>query len=231
MLTILSASGLVMRGSNQGGWNTSRHRWALTGEWLGEPPLAVPEREARAELVRRWLGAFGPATVSDIKWWLGSTLTAVRAALTDVGAVEVDLHGRPGVALADDLGPPPTPVEPYAALLPSLDPTIMGWAERDWYLGPHRPALFDTNGNAGATAWWDGRVVGGWAQAPTGEVVVQLLEDPGADARRALEAEAARLTGWLAGTRVTARFPSPLSRGAGIIRPKPKGTASGGGRR
>ncbi len=88
----------------------------------------------------------------------------------------------------------------------------MGWFERDWYLGPHKAQLFDTNGNAGPTAWWNGRIVGGWRQTDTGEVELQLLEDVGTEGRRALEDEAARLTEWLAGTRVVARFPSPLSK-------------------
>ena len=57
---------------------------------------------ARAELVRRWLRAFGPATVTDIKWWFGNTLTWARHALRDIDAVEVDLDGTPGFALPDD---------------------------------------------------------------------------------------------------------------------------------
>jgi hypothetical protein len=213
VLTRLSAAGHIVRGSNRGAWTTSRPRWATTGHWLGEAPARPPEREARAELVRRWLRQFGPATVADLKWWLGSTVAAVRTALDDVGAVEVDLHGTPGVALADDLDPVAAP-EPYAALLPGLDPTTMGWSEREWYVGPHRATIFDRNGNGGATAWWDGRIVGGWNQTPGGEVYLQLLEDVGADGRAALEREAERLTAWLDGVRIAARFPSPLSRSA-----------------
>ena len=209
VITCLSAAGRVVRAHNRGSWTVSRPAWALTATWLGEQPVEPPEREARAELVRRWLGAFGPATVADVKWWLGSTLTAVRAALADIGAVEVDLHGEPGVALADDLEPVVAP-EPYAALLPVLDPTTMGWQRRDWYLGPHRKALFDTAGNAGMTAWWGGRIVGGWNQTPDGTVVLQMLEDVGAEGRAALEVRAAELTAWLDGVVVAPRFPSPL---------------------
>jgi hypothetical protein len=213
VLTCLSAAGQIVRASNRGGWNVSRPTWARTSYWLGEQPTVPPERDARARLVSRWLRAFGPATAGDLKWWLGSTVTAVRTALGDVGAVEVDLHGEPGFVLADDLDPVPEP-EPYAALLPGLDPTTMGWHQRDWYLGPHRTAIFDSNGNAGMTAWWDGHIVAGWNQAPDGEVFLQLLEDVGADGKTALDREAARLTKWLDGVRVAPRFPSPLSRSA-----------------
>jgi hypothetical protein len=213
VLTCLSAAGMVLRAGNRGAWSSSRPTWATTRSWLGEQPAVPPEREARAELVRRWLHAFGPATAIDLKWWLGSTVAAVRAALDDVGAAEVALDGRPGVALPDDLEPV-GPVEPYAVLLPGLDPTTMGWFEREWYLGPHKAAIFDSNGNGGLTAWWDGRIVGGWNQTDTGDVFLQLLEDVGADAVAALEAEADRLTRWLDGVRVAPRFPSPLSRSA-----------------
>ncbi|MDQ4089189.1 MAG: winged helix DNA-binding domain-containing protein, partial [Actinomycetota bacterium] len=108
--------------------------------------------------------------------------------------------------------PLPAP-EPWVALLPSLDSTTMGWQQRAWYLGDHGKSLFDTNGNAGPTVWSDGRIVGGWAQRKdTGEVVYRLLEDVGADVTAAVEAEAARLTGWLGDVRVTPRFPTPLQK-------------------
>ena len=125
--------------------------------------------------------------------------------------MEVDLDGQTGYLLPDDLEAT-DPVEPWAALLPPLDPTTMGWIERDWYLAPYKEQLFDTSGNAGPTVWWDGRIVGGWRQSDNGEVVLQMLEDVGAEGLRALEGEAARLTEWLGGTRVLPRFPSPLSK-------------------
>jgi len=212
VLTTLSAAGQVVRATNDGRWTTSRPRWTSMRAWLGEEVPPLPEAEGVAALVERWLRAFGPGTEADIKWWLGSTLRLVRTALEEIGAVEVDLDGQKGFLLPDDVEPA-EPVEPWGALLPSLDPTTMGWFERDWYLGPHKPQVFDTSGNAGATVWWEGRIVGGWNQAENGEVVLQLLEDVGADALAALEVEAERLTAWLSGTRIQARFPSPLSKG------------------
>ena len=215
VLTTLSAAGRIVRASNDGGWTTSRPRWASTESWLGEEPSDRPEAEGVAGLVERWLRVFGPGTAADLKWWLGSTVRAVRTALTDLDATEVDLgDGRTGYLLPDDLEAT-DPVAPWAALLPSLDPTTMGWFERDWYLGPHRAQVFDTNGNAGATAWWDGRIVGGWRQSETGEIALQMLEDVGVEGRRALEHQAARLTEWLDGTRLMPRFPSPLSKAGG----------------
>ena len=186
-------------------------------------PLAARERTgsarpsrsslavAQAELLRRWLRAFGPATETDIRWWTGWTAREARAALAVVPHAEVELDGATGIVLADDLEPTAEP-EPWAALLPTLDPTTMGWKERDWYLGPHASVLFDSNGNAGPTVWWDGRVVGGWSQRPSGEIVFELLEDVGTDAVRAVEAEAERLEAWLGEVRLAPGFLPPFQR-------------------
>lgn len=217
VLTVLSARGEIVRGPNDGAWTASRPRWARTGDWLGKPVQAPPLPVAQADLTRRWLAAFGPATAADVKWWLGTTLTAVRKALSDIGAVEVALQGGSGGtgwALPDDLDPEPG-APPWCALLPGLDATTMGWFQREWYLGDHRDQVFDRNGNAGPTAWWNGRVVGGWYQDDGARVRLQLLEDPGRDARRALQRRADELTAWLDGVRISPRFPSPLSK-AGV---------------
>jgi hypothetical protein len=210
VLTVLSAEGAVVRATNAGAWTASRPRWTTMAAWLGAPLEPRSEAEGTAALVEAWLRAFGPGTEADVAWWLGSTLTAVRRALVTLKAAPVDLDGRPGYVLPDDLDDA-GPVTPWIALLPPLDPTPMGWKERDWYLGPHKGHVFDRNGNAGATIWCDGRIVGGW-RLQGADVEVQLLEDVGRAARRAIDAEAARLTGWLAGVKVQPRFPSPLCR-------------------
>ncbi|WP_210648579.1 winged helix DNA-binding domain-containing protein [Nocardioides sp. SYSU D00065] len=201
VLTVLGLEGAAVRGRNAGHWRLNKPTWCRTEDWLDDVPEPLDEAVGYAELVRRWLATFGPGTAADLQWWLGSTKTAVRRALADVGAVEVALDdGTAGWVLADDVEDV-GPVEPWAALLPTLDPTVMGWRVRAFYLDPaHVPFLFDTNGNAGTTAWWDGRVVGCWVQDDRGVVRLSLLEDVGPVGRAALEVEAERLTAWLDGT-------------------------------
>ncbi|MFE3058299.1 winged helix DNA-binding domain-containing protein [Nocardia sp. NPDC059239] len=211
VLVTLGCEGRIVRGRPNGSWASSQYTWAPIESWQPEGIPALPVDEARAELVRKWLRAFGPAPVSDLKWWTGWTLGEVRKALAPVDTAEVDLGGETGLVLADDLEPTPAP-EPWAALLPALDPTPMGWQSRDWYLGPHQPALFDRNGNVGPTVWWDGRIIGGWAQRPDGEIVWRLLEDAGSDAERAIAAEAERIGAWYGDVRPIPRFRTPLER-------------------
>ncbi len=211
VLNAMDAAGEIVRATNAGGWAVSRHRWAATAAWLGEQVPALAEEEGTRLLVEQWLRRFGPGTENDLKWWPGGTLTAVRRALADLDAVPVDLDGRVGWVLPDDLDPV-EPTEPWAALLPPLDPTTMGWTDREWYLGDYKAMLFDSAGNGGASAWVDGRIVGGWRQRDSGEVELQLLEDVGAERRALLEAEAERLSAWFDGVRVLPRFPSPLSK-------------------
>ncbi|OBA88772.1 hypothetical protein A5633_08355 [Mycolicibacterium elephantis] len=208
ILTVLAARGHLVRGPNEGKWTTSRPRWVAATQWVN-PGQTVDAATARTELVGRWLRSFGPATVADIKWWFGNTLTWARQALRDLDAVEVDLDGTPGYVLPDDLEVEPDP-GPWCALLPGLDVTTMGWFDRDWYLGGHRSQVFDRNGNGGPTAWCNGRIVGGWAQDETGRVEVRLLEDLPRGERHALQKRADELTEWLDGVRVNPRFPSPM---------------------
>jgi DNA glycosylase AlkZ-like len=103
VLTVLSAAGHIVRGSNDGAWTISRPRWASLETWLGEELAMQSEEDGVARLVELWLRTFGPGTVADIRWWLGSTVSAVRKALAELEAVEVDLEGRTGFVLPDDL--------------------------------------------------------------------------------------------------------------------------------
>ena len=184
VLPQMAMEGRLVRGRPRGSWISPQFRWVTTEDWLGGP---IEERDvaaAQAELLRCWLAAFGPATETDIRWWTGWTAARdARRARRDARTPRSTSAARAATCSTATSSRRPSS-EPVAALLPTLDPTTMGWKERDWYLGPHGPTLFDTNGNAGPTVWWDGRVVGGWSQRRDGEIVYRLLEDVGADARR-----------------------------------------------
>jgi hypothetical protein len=210
ILFFLATEGKVVRVRPKGTWVSGLYRWAPMEGWLGSPIEATDPSDARARLLDRWLFAFGPATETDIGWWTGWTKGQLRAALGVIGAVAVEVDGGPAwISAADQGGDPPRPQ--FVRLLPSLDPTTMGWKQREWYLGAHEAQLFDRNGNAGPTVWVDGRIVGAWAVRKSGEIVWELLESVPAARVAEIEQEAESLFEWLEGAVVSPRFTSPLS--------------------
>jgi hypothetical protein len=212
VLFLLATEGKIVRARPKGSWLSAQYRWTTLERWIGGPLPELDPVAARSELVRRWLGTYGPGTIADLKWWTGWTVRDTRATLETVGAAEVELDTGTGYVLGDDLETAAAPAD-WVALLPSLDPAAMGWKERDWYLGEHAARLFDRNGNAGPTVWWNGRVVGGWSQRrDSGEIVIRLLEPLPTDVVDDVGAEAEALRSWMGDIRVTARFPTPLDK-------------------
>lgn len=210
LLKVLGVEGKVVRGRPLGSWTSTQFRWAVA-----PPHPELDAAEAQAGLLRRWLTVCGPATEADLRWWTGWKVTDVRRALTAIRATPVSVDEGRAYVVDGDADPVEGPAEPWVALLPGLDPTAMGWQQRDWYLAPSlRPALFDRSGNVGPTVWWNGRVVGGWGQRPDGEIVWRLLDPEGIGRaeKAAIAAQADRLRGWVGSTRVTPRFRNPLEK-------------------
>ncbi|MET7424920.1 winged helix DNA-binding domain-containing protein [Dactylosporangium sp. NPDC005555] len=209
VLLLLAAQGRIVRGRPNGTWTSSQYTWHTLDGWLPGPLPALDPATARASLAHHWLSRYGPGTITDLQWWTGWTLTHTRTAIAALDTQTVTLDsGQTGIVLTEDVDDVPEPPH-WVALLPALDPTMMGWAGRDWYLGPHAPALFDRTGNPGPTIWIDGRVVGGWAQTTDGTIAVELLEPaPTSEIRNAAD----QLAAWIGTVRVTPRFRTPLER-------------------
>ena len=69
----------------------------------GDVPAAWEARAGYAELVDRWLWSYGPGTVEDMTWWLGSTKAAVRTALDDLGEAVDPIGLTPGMLPVADI--------------------------------------------------------------------------------------------------------------------------------
>lgn len=196
--------GLLVRTRPRGSWRSNLYEYAPLAAWLPDVDLeAVTVQEAQVQLIRWYLAAFGPATVEDMAWWSGLTKGQTRRALHALGekTVEVTLQGLGAsyVILRDDLQllreakPAKAPV---INLLPSLDPYIMGYRDRTRFLDPERrQQVFDRAGNAIATVWVDGRVVGAWQEQESG---IELLVWEGVDSE-AMAAEGRRMARFLSG--------------------------------
>lgn len=206
VLTMMAAEGKLVRVEPRGAWTSRRHAWAPIDHWWADGIPLLEEAEARGMLAQRWLEVFGPATLDDVQWWTGWNKTQTRAAVAGLDTVDVELDAGDGIMLRDSTF---DEASPSVMLLPALDPTAMGWKHRDWYLGEHKKPLFDTFGNIGPSIWVDGRIVGGWAVTPRGDVVTELFENV---ASADITAEAGRLTDLLGSTPVVPTFPTPLEK-------------------
>jgi hypothetical protein len=207
VLYILGFDGKMLRGQPSN-WINGAYRYVDAETWLPGGLGDLDPRRASAELAHRWLQRFGPATTVDLQWWMGWTLKRTKQALTDCRAVEVELDAGSGWLSADD--PPLGPIEPWIAVLPGLDPTIMGWKQRDWYLPSTSMEVFDRAGNGGPSLWVDGRVVGAWAQAKDGTIHTHYFERVAAARRREIDQRIEELKTWIGDTRFTVRFPGDI---------------------
>jgi len=212
--------GMLIRSRPQGTWRSNLYAYALLSDWLPGIDLgAVSPSEAQAWLVRRYLSAFGPATVEDIQWWTGLTRGETMHALEALqpSLIEVSIAGLGTYLMQDtdlgrcrDLSPPS---HPYAWLLPSLDPYVMGYSDRRRFLDPgDQEAVLDRAGNAMPTVWFNGQVVGAWAQRRDGSVVYGLFEPHPAAVRAAIDAEAQRLEAFLRGEYLAVRSQTAFAR-------------------
>jgi hypothetical protein len=164
------------------------------------------------ELVERWLRRFGPGTVDDVVWWTGTTKRLVRSALAALEVAEVSTSTGDGYVMADDVDPVGE-IEPWAAVLPGLDPTPMGWKQRTWYLDDATNSrITDRFGNIGPTVWCDGRIVGGWGQRPDGTIATELTVPVSDEQRHLIDVELDRVRSFVGDARFKVRFPSPNQR-------------------
>jgi uncharacterized protein YcaQ len=203
----LCALGLLVRAKPRGTWRSNLYAYAPLADWLPKVDLAsVTPEEAQLHVLRRYLAAFGPATLEDMVWWSGLTKTQTRKALAFLGEelVEVAIEGLGDgylmlAAETDQLAQTAPATEPSVSLLPTLDPYIMGYKDRQRFLDEERHGqVFDRAGNAFNTVWVDGRVAGVWQE--TDSCIEVLLWDGGPE--DTVAAEAARLGSFLTGDEV-----------------------------
>jgi hypothetical protein len=191
-ITLLAVtSGMACLGPDQG----RQACLVLRQDWLGElPPF---DREAAlAELARRYLRAFAPATDRDLAAWSGLGLREVRAGLEAIGPelVEVRVGDAPMVALAE--ARQRAPATPQVRLLGPFDTYLLGYASRDFAVAPrHMTALKEGGGGwIRPVIVCDGEVIGGWRYARRQGRIEATISSHGSlspDVRTAVGAEVA----------------------------------------
>ena len=173
-------------------------RWGFTPKapftdaerWLGKPLRKSPDRK---ELVRRYLAAFGPASVKDAEAWSG--VAGLAPAFDDGLVTLADENGRELFDLPDA----PRPGEDAEApvrLLPEFDNLLLAHDDRSRVIADrHRESLTSKNLRVRATVLVDGSVAAFWRMEKA-TVVVEPLRKLKAAERREIEGEAIGLAGF-----------------------------------
>jgi hypothetical protein len=183
----------LVRAPPSGTWERRRaDLFALADDWLG-PADASPE-EGMELLVRRYLGAFGPARPNDIADWAGLKVTDLKPVLARLELRR--FHDEDGKELLDLPRAPlpdadtPAPVR----FLPTWDATLLTHARRTGILPePYRPRVFDTKTpHSVGTFLVEGAVAGTW-RPERGRIVTEPFARLPRGTRRELDEETERL--------------------------------------
>lgn len=169
---------------------------ALAEDWIGPAPPEATEDAGLELLLRRYLGAFGPAPLRDAANWAGVPARALepvadrlrlRRFLDPSGRALLDLPDAPLPGAGTD-----APVR----FLPTWDATLLAHARRAEVLREeHRPLLFSTRTPHSSPSFLvDGQVAGRW-RFDGERILVEPFEALPAGARHQVDAEAGRLLG------------------------------------
>ncbi|HVS86277.1 MAG TPA: winged helix DNA-binding domain-containing protein [Gaiellaceae bacterium] len=153
---------------------------------------------ARAELVRRYLAAFGPATRADIAEWSGLRVGDFTDALASLEPLRrfADENGRELLDLPRAPLPPADTPAP-ARLLPRFDNLVLSHADRSRVVAAEHRARIVQTAEVRATFLVDGFVAGVWS-LERGRVVLDPFQPIPRSAQRELAAEARLLEEWAA---------------------------------
>ena len=187
LFRLATGQGVAILGPDRG----SETLLALARDWMGERPRH--DRDAAvAELTRRYLRAFGPATEADYAGWSGLPLRDVRAGLGRLGSALVEV--RAGAQRAWTLrGAGRRPRARIIRLLPAWDNYLMGHRDRDFIAGPEMwPRIMPGGGLIRPTIVVDGVAVGTWSMRRKGgtpQVELDPFEPLDEEVTAAIEAE------------------------------------------
>lgn len=186
---------LVVEGHACIGPDAGRERvFVATREWLGEP-RRMERDKSLAELARRYLNAFAPATERDLSFWSGLPLCDCRVGLERI-AGELDvLGGAGGGTLLVPRGyTARAPRSPVVRLLPAFDTYLMGYSRRDHAAdAAARKRILPGGGVLRPTICVDGRLVGLWSNRRSGKrlaIAVEPFSPLSAEVMEAISAEA-----------------------------------------
>jgi len=154
--------------------------YVLLDDWI--PQARPPSREATlAELARRYVAAYGPATVEDLRAWSGLPMIDARSALHGARAslIEVVIEGQPGFVLKQRRRLDAKPVKTDVRLLPAFDTYLLAYRRRDLAVSqPLQRRLQRGGGWLHPAVVVNGRAVAAWSLRKSGSRAGRVLVEP-----------------------------------------------------
>ena len=184
----------LVRVPPSGTWERRRaDLFAAAEDWLGAPPQLEPD-EAAAELVRRYLAGFGPASRGDIQSYTGLAQRALAPALARLRLRSYRSEGGDELLDVPRAHLPDPGTSAPVRFLPTWDATLLVHARRARILPEeHRPRIFHVrNPHSLPTFLVDGAVAGSWRHRD-GAIELEPFEPLSTATLRELRAEADRL--------------------------------------
>jgi hypothetical protein len=163
-----------------------------------DEPEALDPTEARAEMFRRYLQAFGPSSRRDVIAWAMMRVPEAQRGLDRLEPM-VRFRDERGRELLDvEDAPLPDPDTPAPVrFLPEWDNVLLAWVDRVRVLPEaHRRTVIRSNGDVAQTFLVDGFVAGTW-RLEDGQIVTEPFEPLPAAAAREVGEEAERLAAFL----------------------------------
>jgi uncharacterized protein YcaQ len=209
LLSRAALEGIICFGPDHG----TEPTYVLLSDWIGQEHRghSLSQEAAHAELARRYLKAYGPATPEDLAAWSGMPMSKTRTAWQHIAdqLIEVEIANRPAwmlksrAAWLDEL-PDPVPAQdhaPIVRLLPRFDTYLLGYQKRDLSVPPqHAKRVNAGGGMIHPTVMVDGRVAGTWKSTFKRnylDVVVEPFDELAPEVYAGLEAEVADLARFL----------------------------------
>lgn len=203
LLSRAALEGVICFGPDQDGEPT----YVLLSDWVEQEnsKRSLSDAAAHAELTRRYLGAYGPATPQDQAAWSGIPMSQIRAAWQYLAnhLLEVEIAGAPAWMLKKDaprLNELPAPT-PTVRLLPSFDTYLLGYQKRDLIVSPRYAKRINAGGGLlRPTLLADGYAMGTWKskrQKNHLEVLVEPFDHLASEVSAGVEAEVSDLARFL----------------------------------
>ena len=177
LIALAALQGILCLGPDR---DDGESTYVLLDDWV--PGVRMPSREtALAELARRYVAAYGPASVEDLSAWSGLSMIDARSAVSGArsGLAEVMIQGQPGFVLKHRLKLDAKPLKTDVRLLPAFDTYLLAYRRRDLAVPiPLQRRLQRGGGWLHPAVVVNGRAVAAWSLRKSGSRSGQVTIEP-----------------------------------------------------